>query len=183
LIDKQPIPTAVVRNAVNGDTESKAWLYQQYSKAMFNICIRMTGNRNNAEDILQDAFIQAFNNLHQLKEVTMFGGWLKRIVVNECIKQTKKTIAWADVEQMAEEPIDELEDNWWQDISLTSLHLAIKNLPNGCRQVFTLYSLENFSHKQIAENLGISEGTSKSQYHRAKGILKQKILAQIQHNG
>ncbi|MNY53898.1 RNA polymerase sigma factor [compost metagenome] len=75
------------------------------------------------------------------------------------------------------------EPGWWQTIDLSIVHKEIKNLPDGCRQVFNLYVLEDFSHKDIASNLGISESTSKSQYHRARQLLKERIIKQIQVNG
>jgi RNA polymerase sigma factor (sigma-70 family) len=183
LTDKNAIQTAVVEKAANGDVDSKTWLYEQYSKAMYNICIRMAGNRTDADDMLQEAFMNAFKNLHQLKEAVQFGGWLKRITVNECIKQCKKLTSWVDLnEQTHEQPLQE-ENDWWQNVSLQQIHNEIKLLPNGCRQIFTLYAMEDYSHKQIAENLGVSESTSKSQYHRARTILKEKIKQQILVNG
>jgi RNA polymerase sigma factor (sigma-70 family) len=183
LIDKNAIQTAIVKKAASGDVDSKTWLYEQYSKAMFNICIRMAGNRSDAEDIMQEAFMNAFKNLHQLKEALQFGGWLKRLTINECIKQCKKMSSWIDLnENVNEQPIHE-EKDWWQNVSLQEIHNEIKLLPNGCRQIFTLYAIEDFNHKQIAENLGISESTSKSQYHRARTILKEKITKQILING
>ena len=96
-MEQEPtIQTAVVRKACKGDAASQAWLYRQYCKAMYNICIRMTGNQNDAEDLLQEAFMIAFKNLRQLKDPVQFGGWLKRIVVNECIRFCKKNVYWSE---------------------------------------------------------------------------------------
>ena len=177
------IQTAIVRKACKGDGEAKTWLYQQYSKAMFNICIRMTSNRSDAEDILQDAFIIAFRNLHQLKDALQFGGWLKRIVVNECIRFSKKTIYWNDWEEEKTQQIADEATEWWKTVDFNIIHQEIKGLPDGCRQVFNLYVLEDYSHKAIAESLGISESTSKSQYHRARQLLKERITKQLQIHG
>ncbi|MFN3667508.1 MAG: RNA polymerase sigma factor [Sediminibacterium sp.] len=172
-----------MRKACLGDQASQAWLYKQYSKAMFNICTRMTGNTSDAEDLLQEAFMIAFRNLKQLKEPAQFGGWLKRIVVNECIRFCKKNTYWAPMDEQWNNTISNEEPGWWQTIDLSIVHKEIKNLPDGCRQVFNLYVLEDFSHKDIASNLGISESTSKSQYHRARQLLKERIIKQIQVNG
>ena len=101
------IQTAVVKKACKGDAAAQAWLYQQYSKAMFNICIRMTATRVDAEDLLQDAFIIAFNKINQLKDADQFGGWIKRIVINECIKYTKKNIVVQDVDERIVEEVAE----------------------------------------------------------------------------
>ncbi|MBS1512198.1 MAG: RNA polymerase sigma factor [Bacteroidetes bacterium] len=177
------IPTALVQRAAGGDADAQTWLYVQFSKAMFNICIRFTGNHAYAEDLLQEAFITAFKNLHQLKQPEAFGGWLKQIVIHTCIQQYKKKVQWEEwVAEDHEDSIDE-QEAWWQHISLADLHREIKQLPDGCRQVFVLYAMEEYTHRDIAAHLGITEGTSKSQYHRARKILREKITAQLISNG
>ncbi len=177
------IQTAVVRKACLGDQPSQAWLYRQYSKAMFNICTRMTGNLSDAEDLLQESFMIAFRNLKQLKEPAQFGGWLKRIVVNECIRFCKKNTYQTAWDEHWDETLSNEEPEWWQTVDIKMVHQEIKNLPDGCRQVFNLYVLEDYSHKDIASHLGISESTSKSQYHRARQLLKERITKQIQVHG
>lgn len=183
-MEQEPtIQTAVVKKACTGDAASQAWLYRQYSKAMYNICIRMTGNQSDAEDLLQEAFILAFKNLKQLKEPAQFGGWLKRIVVNECIRFSKKNSYWSEWDEKWDQTMSNEEPEWWKTMDLSMVHKEIKNLPDGCRQVFNLYVLEDYSHKEIAAELGISESTSKSQYHRARQLLKERITRQIQLHG
>jgi RNA polymerase sigma factor (sigma-70 family) len=177
------IQTAIVQRAAHGDADAQAWLYAQYSKAMYNICIRMTGNKAYAEDVLHDAFVAALKNIKQLKQPENFGGWLKRIVVNECIQHCKKTFYWSEWDETDDENITDEPIEWWTTISMEMIHNAIKNLPEGCRQIFVLYAMEDNSHKEIANQLGITEGTSKSQYHRAKALLKQKVSIQIAENG
>jgi RNA polymerase sigma factor (sigma-70 family) len=183
-LEQEPtIQTAVVRKACTGDAVSQAMLYRQYSKAMYNICIRMTGNQNDAEDLLQEAFMIAFKNLRQLKEPAQFGGWLKRIVVNECIRFCKKNVYWSEWDEQWEQTISNDEPEWWKTVDLNMVHHEIKGLPDGCRQVFNLYVLEDYSHREIATHLGISESTSKSQYHRARQLLKERITKQMQLHG
>lgn len=177
------IQKAAVKKACTGDAKAQAWLYEQYSKAMFTICTRMTGNPSDAEDLLQDCFVIAFKNLHQLKAAEQFGGWLKRIVVNECIRFCKKNMQWEAWDSDKQGNLVEEETEWWKTIDFKIIHRTIKELPEGCRQVFTLYVFENFSHKQIAESMGISESTSKSQYQRARALLQQRIQKQIQIHG
>jgi RNA polymerase sigma-70 factor (ECF subfamily) len=172
------ILTATVKNAADGDTNARAALYRQFSKAMFNICFRMLGNRENAEDILQEAFIIAFNKLHQLKDELSFGGWLKRIVVSECIRFNKKGFKWNELSEHYEERSDDNDASWMHNLSFESINSEIKQLPDGCRQVFNLYVVEDYSHKEISEILKISESTSKSQYHRARQLLKERLLKQ-----
>lgn len=177
------ILTLLVRKAIKGEASAQAELYKLFSKAMFHICTRMTGNSSSAEDILQDAFILAFKNLHQLKETSQFGGWLKRIVVNECIRQSKQDWQWQDWEEEHDQISDTQEEEWWKLVNIEMVYQQIKALPEGCRQIFNLYVFEDYAHKEIAAMLAISESTSKSQYHRAKQILKEKISKQIAGNG
>lgn len=172
-----------MRKASAGDARSQALLYQQYSKAMFNICIRMVGNQNDAEDILQESFLTAFSKMYQLKDEQQFGGWLKRIVVNECVRHSKKHFSAADWNEELYGEISDEEPEWWKTVSLQVIHMEIKALPNGCRQVFNLYVLENFTHKEIAQTLNISESTSKSQYQRARQLLKERITKKLQSYG
>ncbi len=177
------IPPAVIQRAAHGDADAQAWLYRQYSKAMFNICVRMTGNAAHAEDVLHDAFILAFKNLNSLRQAAAFGGWLKQIVVNTCINYCKKSITWSDWDEATHEAIADEPTEWWTRISLAMVHNEIKNLPNGCRQVFVLYAMEDNSHREIAAQLGITESTSKSQYHRARKLLRERISIQIVTHG
>lgn len=177
------IQTAIVQRACKGDAAARAWLYQQYSKAMFNICIRMTGDRASAEDILQDAFILAFSKLEQLKEANQFGGWVKRIVVNECIRQMKKNMHWQAWDTNYDEAVQDEPNAWWETVDMQIIHQEIKALPQGCRQVFNLYVIEDYSHKEIAAALRISESTSKSQYQRAKQLLKERINKYVAIHG
>ncbi len=106
----------------------------------------MTGNRNDAEDILQDAFILAFRNLAQLKDPLQFGGWLKRIVVNECIRFGKKNIYWSEWEDERTDTMADEGMEWWKTVSFEIIYNEISNLPDGCWQGFILFVLEDFSH-------------------------------------
>ncbi len=173
-----------VQKAQNGDTHAMSQLYEQCSKAMFNICVRMTNSIADAEDILQESFVIAFKNLHQIKDEKRFAGWLKTIVVNECIRFCKKQIQWNEWNDMYYDIAEEKDEfEWWKEVNIQVIDKAIKNLPNGCKQVFNLFVIENFSHNEIAQQLNISEGTSKSQYNRARKLLKEKITAELQLNG
>lgn len=137
----------------------------------------MIGNKIDAEDVLQEIFIIAFKNLHQLKDNKQFAGWLKRITINECIRFGKKQFyfdGWED--ERFKDLKNEDDSHWWHNVSLGKIHQAIKQLPEGCRQVFNLFAIEDYSHKDIATNLGISESTSKSQYYRAKQLLKEHLI-------
>lgn len=172
-----------MKKAGQGDDNARAMLYQQFSHKMFSICIRMTGNRTDAEDLLQESFINAFNSLHQLKEPPLFEPWLRTIVVRQCIRHVKNTFHWQQVKEETAGSPEEESIGWLQGIRFEQIHEAIRNLPAGCREVFNLYVLEDYSHQQIAEALGITVSTSKSQYHRARQLLKERLLKQWAQHG
>lgn len=142
----------------------------------------MAGNPTDAEDLLHDAFVYAFEHLHQLKDPAAFGGWLGRIVVGECVRFSKKSLKWKDLDDDLSEDQPE-ENEWWNSIGIEQVNEEIKKLPDGCRQVFVLFALENYPHKLIAQNLGISESTSKSQYQRARKLLKERLTNKTLNHG
>jgi RNA polymerase sigma factor (sigma-70 family) len=150
---------------------------------MYNICIRMTGNATDAQDLLQDAFIEAFRHLGQLQRPGAFVGWLRRIVINKCIRFSKEHVRWSSLDRDDLAVLPDEETEWWLNIPLGLVQQEIKNLPGGCREVFVLHALEDFGHKEIARDLGISESTSKSQYQRARKLLRERITSKTPLNG
>lgn len=165
-----------MRQASQGDPAAQAILYESYARTMFNTCLRMTGNRHDAEDLLQEAFVKAFRGMDKLDDHALFGSWLKKIVVNECLGMLRKRkITWLDIDQAPVVEIADFADDAEAQFTAEELHHSINGLPNGCRQVLVLFLLEDFSHRQIAAALGISESTSKSQYHYAKKLLKDNL--------
>jgi RNA polymerase sigma-70 factor (ECF subfamily) len=172
-IDNQTV-TALVQRAIDGDQYAIKQLYGYYANDMFNIAIRMLANREDAEDVIQESFIKAFKSLNQLNDAGIFGGWLRRIVINTCLRHVKKKVVFnvlpEGVEEVEEENID-----WLNESNFTIIHDAIKRLPEGCRQIFLLYTMEDYKHKEISSLLNISESTSKSQYLRAKKLLQQHL--------
>jgi RNA polymerase sigma-70 factor (ECF subfamily) len=145
---------------------------------MYNIAIRFLNNKMDAEDILQESFVTAFEKLNELSSDSAFGSWLKRIVINNCISQLRKRIDLADIDDFTSIP-DNSEAEEQLNIDPSVMHNAIKDLPSGGRAILVLHAMEGYKHREIAEMLGISESTSKSQYRRALDILysnlKQKI--------
>lgn len=147
---------------------------------MFNICYRITGNFEEAEDVLQEAFVSAFKNIQAFEGRASFGAWLKRIVVNRAISHVKKrndNLIELDQERM------DVKDEGYDDneivLKINALKKAIEKLPEGFRIVFSLYLLEGYDHKEIADILEISESTSKTQYLRAKRKLKEILKAEV----
>lgn len=149
-------------------------VYKLYSKSMFNTALRITGSHSDAEDVLQDAFVSAFQNLSSYREEAPFGAWLKKIVVNKSLNHVHKSkrdfMIVDDIEEhdKAEEMIEVDEPIY----NVEDLKKSINQLPSGFRTVLSLYLFEGYDHKEIGEILSITESTSKSQYKRAKDKLK-----------
>ena len=136
---------------------------------MYNVALRIVGDEEDAQDALQEAFVRAFDKLHTYSGVSTFGAWLKRIVINQAltlVKQRKGDVRWDD---SMPEPMEESVP-WPEESELSMAHVkqAVKQLPDGFRTVFSLYLLEGYDHREIAEILEITESTSKSQLNRAK---------------
>ncbi len=159
-------------------------IYNLYAKAMLNVAYRFCTNEADAEDILQEAFVSAFKNIKSFKGTASFGAWLKRIVINTALNHLKtKKIAFEEIKDSME-PVNEPEIDFEKDeLSIQRIQEAMKRLPQGYRTVLTLYLFEGYDHNEIAEILGVSVSTSKSQYNRAKRKLKEFLNEQIYEQG
>jgi len=149
------------------DRTSQKKIYELYSAPMLNVAYRILNSREEAEDVLQESFISMFKSIHKFRAESTFGAWFKRIVVNKSINALKK-------QRYFSEPIDDMliadEEDEPQEVEYTVEHIktAMSQLKPGYRAVFSLYMFEDYSHQEIANELGISLGTSKSQLSRAK---------------
>ncbi|WP_340111394.1 RNA polymerase sigma factor [Maribellus mangrovi] len=165
----------LVKRCKNGDAKAQYRLYKLYSKGMYNIAVRMTNNQSLAEDVLQDAFIKAFSELHKLKNEKAFGGWLKRIVINKCIDVSRTgKMLYTDMETLNDSD-HYVAEEVNEDVEPELIHELIKKLPEGARQILVLRALEGYKHAEIGEKLGITESTSKTQFFRAKQLLAKMI--------
>ncbi len=144
---------------------------------MFNICLRMVKNDLDAEDLLQNSFIDVFTKLHSFRYQSSIGAWIKRIVINNCINFLKKRRLQIDEwdDKIPERLERESNDHQEVALSVEKVNRALLELPDGYRVVFSLYLMEGYDHKEIAQILGVSEATSKSQYSRAKAKLRQLL--------
>jgi RNA polymerase sigma factor (sigma-70 family) len=162
-----------------GEIKAQFMLYKKYSRAMYNIAIRVTNNRMDAEDILQDSFIIAFERLPDLLNNESFAGWLKRIVINRCIDQVRKNrMIFDNVDEDLPDSYD-IEDEPDYTIDPSVIHNSIRNLPAGSRAVLVLHALEGYKHREIAEMLGISDSTCRTQYRRAIKLLNRDLKQKI----
>lgn len=150
-------------------------LYERYCRKMMVVCMRYSRTTGEAEDILQDGFIKVFQGIKDFRQQSKLETWITRIMVNTALNFQRKKLylfPMVDVQDL------DLPEN---EISISSIHFSqllemIQSLPQGCQIVFNLFAIEGYNHKEIAEMLGISEGTSKSQYARARALLQEKLL-------
>ncbi|MFY9151207.1 MAG: sigma-70 family RNA polymerase sigma factor [Prolixibacteraceae bacterium] len=173
----------LVAESIKGSNKARYQLYQLYSRAMFNVCYRMMNNREDAEDMLQEAFVQAFQKLETFRNESGFGTWLKTITVHTCINalnKRKPDLKYFDEMNRFDTHEDEPEEAIYTTENILE---AMNQLPEGGRIVFSLYLLEGYDHGEIAQILKITESTSKTQYMRAKRkvyeIMKQAKTKEI----
>ncbi len=150
---------------------------------MFNTALRIVGDQEEAEDVLQDAFVSAFGNLNSYREDATFGAWLKRIVVNKALNHLQKIRKDLMLVEDLKQGSDEIE---WTETnepiySVDAIKRVMNELPSGFRTVLSLYLFEGYDHKEISEILGITESTSKTQYKRAKDKLKTILKQEVNY--
>lgn len=170
----QNIHQVLIDRCRKGDTKAQFELYKVYYKPMYNICLRMVGNAVEAEDVMQEAFLKAFTKIDTYEGVVSFGAWLKKIVINRSLDYLKKRkVKFEEINEKI--PEEEPEGIVISEVHTEYLKKAIQQLPDGYRVVLTLYLLEGYDHEEIAQILGISNGSSRSQYMRAKLKLRELI--------
>lgn len=160
----------LIEECRKGNSKAQFRIYNQYSKAMYNLAYRMMNNREDAEDILQEGFLECFRNIGSFRFESTFGAWLKSIIINRCINQIRKKKI--DLLYYENVPSDLPEEEPDVIYDTTRIFRGIEKLPDGYRIILTLYLLEGYDHTEISQILGISESTSKSQYSRAKDKLR-----------
>lgn len=165
----------LIARCLQGNQQAQFELYHRYVTAMYNTAIRILGHSGEAQDVLQEGFSRVFQQLHTFRQESGIGTWIKRIIVNTALNQlrTKKQLQFVELNQQLEQ-LPEATDTF-PDFDAETLHVAIKKLPDGARVVFTLFAVEQMSHQAIALQLGITESTSKTQYRRAKQLLKSYL--------
>lgn len=166
----------LIKDCINNNRKAQEELYRKYKYILFSLCLKYCKNFTEAEDHLHDVFIIIFKKINTYKNKGSFEGWMKRIVINTAIdKYKKKRMVSIPINDNFISMTDTTIDENKLGLSLDIILNVIQELPNQYRFVFNLYELDNHTHKEISELLNISEGTSKSNLHRAKIILKKKI--------
>jgi len=172
----------IIEECVEGKREAQRVLYEKFAPRMFAVCLRYAKNRTDAEDFLHDGFIKIFENIDQFKHKGSFEGWIRRIMVNNILEYFRKNSKYhlEDETHLPPMPTEENEEqSEFEDIKYSEILKWIDQLPERYKMVFNLYVIENYSHNEIAKEMGISVGTSKSNLSRARQWLKDYISKEV----
>ncbi|GAB3980423.1 sigma-70 family RNA polymerase sigma factor [Spirosoma terrae] len=166
-----------------GESRAHKVVYERFAGKMLAVCTRYCSNRDDAEEVMLDGFMRVFEKIEQFREDGSFEGWIRRVMVTESLMFLRKSKQWrqeTSIEDVTVEP-----DYEWADTALNESDLLriVNQLPDGYRTIFNLYAIEGYSHAEIADMLGISEGTSKSQLSRARAILQMSLKKMEQEPG
>ncbi|MBK6263558.1 RNA polymerase sigma factor [Marivirga sp. S37H4] len=172
-----PTTIELIKGCQKGDRKSQYQLYQQFASGMMAVAMRYSKSTQESEDILQEGFIKVFQNIKNFRQDSSLGYWIKRIIINTALNhQRNKLYLYPMVD------VDELKDGLSsvsvENMAVDDLMDLVQKLPTGCQVIFNLYAVEGYQHKEIAKMLSISEGTSKSQYSRARNLLMDLLEKQ-----
>ena len=167
--------TDLIQGCIKGNRQMQELLYQKYSSKMYGVCLRYSGNVEDANDLLQEGFIKIFKNITKFRGEGSFEGWIRRIFVNTSIEHFRKKINVYNVTEVQENTIEDYDLNILDTLAEKDIISLVNELSPGYKAVFNMHVIEGYSHKEIADILGINEGTSKSQLARAKGVLKKSL--------
>ena len=166
----EPRHQDLVEACKKGDRKAQFELYQLYHKAMYNSALRIVGDSDDAEDVMQEAFLKAFTKLESFRGEVSFGAWVKRIVINKALDFLRLKREQLSLDEVGEVPelVEEETDTGDVEYRAEEIRKAIYNLPEGYRIVLSLILLEGYDHDEVSAILNISNATSRTQYHRAK---------------
>lgn len=171
----------LIKGCIEGNRRMQEELYKRFSPKMYAVCLRYASNADEAQDILQDGFIKIFKKLDSFRGEGSFEGWIRRIFVNTSIEHFRRKKYLQPVTEKEENTIEGKYISVLDELAEKDILDLITQLSPGYRTVFNMYVVEGYSHKEIGEMLGISEGTSKSQLSRAKALLQDLVKKYIQH--
>lgn len=170
----------LLEGCAKGDRAAQKALYERYCRKMMVICQRYAKTTAEAEDILQEGFVKVFGAIKSFRGESALGTWITRIMINTALNSQRQKLYMLPMVDLTEVSLPEREEVILAQFRLEELVAIIQSLPDGCRVVFNLFAIEGYGHKEIATMMNISEGTSKSQYNRAKSLLRTKLEAQQQ---
>ncbi len=178
-----PAETDLIKGCIDGNRQMQELLYKKFSTKMYGVCLRYSGNVDDANDLLQEGFIKVFKNLLKFRGDGSFEGWMRRIFVNTSIEHFRKKVKLYNVTEVQENTIEDPDLNVLDTLAERDIITLVNELSPGYKTVFNMHVIEGYSHKEIADMLGITEGTSKSQLARAKGVLKKSLEKMINKAG
>lgn len=167
---------ALVEACMKGSPKAQKTLFEKFAPRMFSVCLRYMKDRDKAQDVLQDGMVKVFNNLSNFKNEGVFEAWIRRIIVNCCLDQLRK-----DSKFINDVSVDDYaykldkSDFIVESMIAEELMKLVQSMPSGYRVVFNMYAIEGYSHQEIADHLGVTESTSKSQYLRARAYLRDRL--------
>jgi RNA polymerase sigma-70 factor (ECF subfamily) len=165
----------LLKECKRGKAGSQEKLYRRFASAMYGLCLQYASNEEDAQDILQDGFIKVFAKLDMVRNPAALPGWIRRVMINTALEKYRSQVILQRVDEVREEHQEDPGDDALERITCEELVALIQSLTPRYRMVFNLYAIEGFSHQEIAEELGISIGTSKSNLSRGRAILQEKI--------
>jgi RNA polymerase sigma factor (sigma-70 family) len=171
----------LIDGCLQGDRKLQKELYERFAPKMYGVCLRYAGNAEEAEDILQEGFVKVFNKMGSFRREGSFEGWIRRIIVNTAIEHFRCKTYLAPVTEREEEHMESDYLSVLDNLAEKDIIGLVQQLSPGYRSVFNMYVIEGYTHRQIAEIMGISEGTSKSQLSRAKSILQDLVRTHLDH--
>lgn len=168
---------SIIEGCLKGHQKSQKMLFDRYAGKMMTVCLRYAKNKEQAEDVLQDGFVKLFRSLGQFKFEGSFEGWMRRIFVNTALDLIRKEYKFSESRSIDEYTIQlgSEEVTALQQLGAADLMEVIQRMPPGYKLVFNLFAIEGYSHKEISEEMGISENTSKSQFSRARAYLREEL--------
>ncbi|MGJ3235633.1 RNA polymerase sigma factor [Marivirga sp.] len=172
--NKKQIEQELIKGCINDDRKSQEEFYRLFAPKMYTICLSYATKKDEAMDILQDGFIKVFRNIKKYNGEGSLEGWVRRIIVNTAIdyyRKYKKEISYLDSAEI--QISDQGKENVFSNLGLEDILAYLNKLPEGARLIFNLYAVEGYNHREIAEKLNVTEGTSKSQFNRARTLLKE----------
>lgn len=160
-----------------GDSRAQKMLFEKFSRKMMTVCLRYVSDYERAQDVLQDGFVKVFRNLDKFKNEGSFEGWIRRTMINTALDDLRREKSnFIDVDISEAEYLSSDDEKSLSKLRVDELMKIIQNMPTGYRTVFNMYAIEGFSHQEIADELGVTESTSKTQYKKARTYLMKIIL-------
>jgi len=166
----------IIKGCIASDYKAQRLLYKMYAPKMFSLCLRYAKDYHQAEDILQEGFVKIYKNIHKFRGTGSFDGWVRRIFVNTAIEAYRKSVKMYPIIEVEGTNVPLINETIMGQMGADEIMALVDKLAIGYKTIFNLYVVEGYPHKDIAEKLGISEGTSKSQLARARYMLQKMIL-------